>query len=239
MKIYIICLNIIFLALSAQAGQVCKHEIAIENATFSNGSTDSDMLSKNTAKFLKAQNLDKDCIDLRVLDQSSRSSSEKITFRRASVGLLLTQPLSSENITLLNKTLCMSAGEKCQAKTNFTCKQTSELSFRHDFPGDAHDHDKPIEWNSAAVGNPSRMPRFSAACDTGVRKDSWNDTASTPESRELIKSAGLDITKIRSLSLRAGQSTFWTFGFPDHERDNQVDSGEVDKGATGKTNIGN
>lgn len=74
------------------------------------------------------------------------------------------------------------------------------------------------------VGQVKKWPTFSNACTTGKHEDSWNNTASTEESRKLLKIAGVNISDVRSLDLRFKNSNkqFWSFGFPDHSLDQEV-----------------
>ncbi|MBS1962802.1 MAG: hypothetical protein JST04_11335 [Bdellovibrionales bacterium] len=83
-----------------------------------------------------------------------------------------------------------------------------------------------------------KLPRFSKGCDTGSYADSWNDAASTPESRAYLKKIGINIRQARTLSLvdKNGDEV-WTFGFPNVDRSG--DTAGTFKKPTGGKDSGN
>lgn len=154
------------------------------------------------------------CIDLR----SQGSGSTNGNLSREDIAILTNARLTEATQDVIKAKLCSHAiansQERCRVSIAHESFNLADLTLNtfvatdSMFASTATPH--------ALAGKPM-LPKFSAACDTGRHRDSWNNAVSTPEAQAYVLSVGITLSSVRTIDLGLSNGTrVYTFGFPNH-----------------------
>ena len=228
MSVFLKYLMIVLFCFSAlsyaqDANKVFKYRIELTEVPVEDGAGASRVVAQVLGEIQSGQGL-KDCIDLRTLGLHASD-----VIHSGTVGVLMNERISAEALDEVKDRLCgvwyKRAFSDCDVNVEveeINLDQT-QIVARGFAP---HDHKPHPELDVTRSPSPNqRLPRFSEGCKTGSYQDSWNNAASTSESRKYLRGLGIDLDQTRTLDLSQRDGTgVWSFGFPRRDQATGDDS---------------
>ena len=197
-------------AFAQSSNQVYLYTLDLKNASESlSGKWEFDLPSMQVAMALK-QAQPNSCIDIRSLGSASTGALRT----HGTIGIVMNSKLTMKAQVLIKQSICENSPGGCVVSIAEQVFPLDSLSIDTYVDTGTMFSSKPGVHSLQGKG---MIPQFSAACDTGRHRDSWNDAASTPEARAYLNGLGIDISSVRTLDLGSnGKGSVYTFGFPRH-----------------------
>jgi hypothetical protein len=172
-----------------------------------------------------------DCVDLRDLGSSMSGEFSDGHVKKSihgTIGFVLNRRLTPDEEKKLKQGMCKDIDcddsdvctvplkpsarvHDCTASVSMTSFPIADLQVESYGRSDVLEH-------ASLRDIKKKLPAFSLGCYTGKYEDSWINTATTKESRELLKQLGLDVNKARTLDLATNDGKqIWSFGFAKHD----------------------
>ena len=186
-------------------GQLYRYDLELKGVV--SKPRDYDRYTKIVVDFLKANQLQTDCIDVK---------REYLT-KSPTVRILLRSPIDPARAQDLGTRLCTGVVGRCELEGRVTVTAASELRFAYTLKTNPLQPPPKVRPKRFAnVADHQLFPVFSTSCESGNTDDSYFMTLRSNESRDLVKRSGIDIQKVHVLVLAAKDGgTWWGFGGPD------------------------